>query len=102
MHVGFEHICHKFCLYFLSPSLIPSPCIHLLLPVRTYCFSAWQSLGLTKGWRAVEGVILWASVARLAANHLYERTGGQIEAHEFSPTSVEEMTEAHPDHTNSQ
>ncbi len=78
----------------VSPT--PSPCTCLLLSVRTYCFSAWQSLGLTKGWRAVKGVILWASVARLAANHLYEPTGGQREAHDFSPTSAEEMTEAYP------
>lgn len=86
----------------LSFSLIPSYFIHLFLPVRTYCFSAWQSLGLAKGWGAVEGVILWASVARLAANHFYESAGVQKESHGFSLTSIEEMTEAHLDHTNSQ
>lgn len=48
----------------------------------------------------MQGVILWASVARLAANHLYEHAGGQREAHDFSPTSIEEK--AYPDHTNSQ
>ena len=84
------------------PSHPLSLSVPLLLPVRTYCFSAWQSLGLTKGWKAVEGVILWASVARLAANHLYEHTGGQREAHDSTLNSIEEMTEAHPDHINSQ
>lgn len=83
-------------------SLIASSCICLLLAVRTYCFSAWQSLGLTKGCGAVEGGMLWASVARLAANHFYESTGGQRETHDFSLTSIVEMTEAHPDHTSSQ
>lgn len=42
----------------------------------------------------MKGVILWASVARLAANHLYEHAGGQREAHDFSLTTIEEMTEA--------
>lgn len=95
---------HKFffvCVSLLSPSLIPSPRIRLLLPVRTYCFSAWQSLGLTKGWRAEGGVILWASVARLAANHIYERAGVQREAHDFSLTSIDQMTETLPDRADS-
>lgn len=109
MHVWFQHIWHtgfffvsRVAPFFYPFCLVPSPCTCLLLPVRTYCFSAWQSLGLTKGWRAVEGVILWASVARLAANHLYEHTGGQREPHDFSLTCTEEMSEAHPDHTNSE
>ena len=93
-----------------SPLLLPCtlfsssilPCICLLLPFRTYCFSVWQSLGMTKGWRPVEGEILWASVARLAANHLYEHAGGQREAHYFSLASIEEMNEAHPVNTNQQ
>lgn len=57
---------------------------------------------MTKGWRAVEGEILWASGARMAANHLYEHAGGQAEACSFSLTCIEEMTEAKPDQTNRQ
>lgn len=35
------------------------------------------------------GVILWAAVAILASNHLYEHTGGQCEALAIFPQLVQ-------------
>lgn len=61
----------------------------LLLSARTYCFPAWQSLGLTKEWKAVEGGIVWALLARLTVNHVYEDAEGHSEDHVFASFSLE-------------
>lgn len=68
----------------------------LLFPtVRTYLSVYGRQRGLGAG--GAVGVKLWASVARLAANHFYESAGGQKKTSDFSLTSIVETTKAHPE-----
>lgn len=64
-----------------------------------------QHLRRPKGWSwwGDGGVKLWASVARLAANHFYEHAGGQKKAPRFFflLNSIVEMSKAHPELTSS-
>lgn len=69
--------------FFLSPAISFHPFLHPLslhssfTASQTILFLSVAELRADKGgWRAVKGGILWVSVARLAANHLYEHAGG--------------------------
>lgn len=86
----FQHVCQRDIFFYNLLSLfLPHPLYSSLTASQNILFLSMAEfradIGVGGGrGLVVDGVILCALVARLAANHFYESTGGQKEAHDFS------------------